>query len=82
MALCANQVARELEKELPKVGEIMVCGPAPAPLLKAENFFRHQIMLRGKNMPRLSRSLTALQEKLKMPEDISMTIDIDPMNLL
>ena len=82
VSLCADQVGRELEKELPSIGEILICGPAPAPLLKAENYFRYQIMLRGQNMPRLSRYLSGLQEKMKMPEDIAMTVDIDPMNLI
>lgn len=81
-SLCAEQVARELEKELPKIGEVLICGPAPAPLLKAENFYRYQIMLRGQNMPRLSRYLSTLQEKMRMPEDITMSVDIDPVNLI
>lgn len=82
VGLCADQVARELEKELPGIGEVLICGPAPAPLLKAENFFRYQIMLRGQHMPRLSRYLSTLQEKMKMPEDIVMSVDIDPVNLI
>lgn len=81
VSLCASHVAREIEKDLPGLGQVMLCGPAPAPLLKAETFYRYQIMLRAKNMPKLSRHLAALAEKTKMPEDITMHIDIDPLNL-
>jgi primosomal protein N' (replication factor Y) len=81
VAYCAEEIKKELEKELPKLTEHVLAGPAPAPLLKAENFYRYQIMLRVKQMPKLSRYLAAMADKLKMPEDISMTIDVDPLNL-
>src|SRR5204863_352585 len=78
VARCAEQIKKELEKELSGVSEHVLAGPAPAPLLKAENFFRYQIMIRAKSMPKLSRYLATMEQKLKMPEDVSMTIDIDP----
>src|SRR5205085_1777200 len=72
VALCAEQIKKELDKELPAVTNHVLAGPAPAPLLKAENYFRYQIMLRAKQMPKLSRYLASMEQKLKMPEDISM----------
>jgi primosomal protein N' (replication factor Y) len=81
VAYCAEEIKKELEKGLPQLTEHVLAGPAPAPLLKAENFYRYQIMLRVKQMPKLSRYLAAMADKLKMPEDISMTIDVDPLNL-
>jgi len=71
-----------LEKGIATVGEFIIAGPAPAPLLKAESYFRYQIMIRGKQMPKLSRYLAQLTEAVKMPEDIILAIDIDPMNLV
>jgi primosomal protein N' (replication factor Y) (superfamily II helicase) len=82
VALCADYVRTELDKILPALGEFIIAGPAPAPLLKAENFFRYQIMIRGKQMTRLSRALAALNEAVKMPEDITMVVDIDPVNMV
>jgi primosomal protein N' (replication factor Y) len=61
--------------------DLIIAGPAPAPLARAETFFRYQIMLRTKQMPRLSKSLAKLVENLKLPEDVSMSVDIDPVNL-
>lgn len=82
VALCADYVRKELDKTLPPLGEFIIAGPAPAPLLKAENYFRYQIMIRGKQMTKLSRALSTLNENVKMPEDISMIVDIDPVNLV
>jgi primosomal protein N' (replication factor Y) len=81
VALCAEQIKKELDKELPGVTEHVLAGPAPAPLLKAESYFRYQIMIRAKQMPKLSRYLAKMDEKLKMPEDVTMSIDIDPLDL-
>jgi primosomal protein N' (replication factor Y) (superfamily II helicase) len=80
--LCAEYVSKELEKELANSPEVTISGPAPAPLLKAESYFRYQLMLRTKQMPRLSRILAGINAKIKMPEDVTLSIDIDPMNLM
>jgi primosomal protein N' len=61
---------------------LVLAGPGPAPLLKAESFFRYQIMIRCRKISQLSRLLSAYQQKLSLPEDLTLTIDIDPMNLL
>jgi primosomal protein N' (replication factor Y) len=81
VALCADYVRKELDKVLPALGDFNIAGPAPAPLLKAENFFRYQIMIRGKNMPKLSRQLASLTQAVRMPEDVTLVIDIDPTSL-
>ena len=62
--------------------DLVIAGPAPAPLLRAETFYRYQIMLRTGQMPRLSKLLAALLEKLELPEDVSLAVDIDPVSLM
>ena len=81
-SLCAEYVKKEIEKGLNELGEFIIAGPAPAPLVKAENFYRYQLMIRGKQMLKLSRYLATMSERVKMPEDIRLTIDIDPVNLI
>ena len=82
VSLCADYLRKELDLALPPLGLFTIAGPAPAPLLKAENYFRYQIMIRGKNMSKLSRALATLHQSIKMPEDISLITDIDPVNLV
>ncbi|PAW91595.1 MAG: primosomal protein N' [Pedosphaera sp. Tous-C6FEB] len=62
--------------------DLILAGPAPAPLLRAETFYRYQIMLRTGQMPRLSKLLAALLEQLELPEDVALTVDIDPVSLM
>ena len=56
-------------------------GPAPAPLLRAETFYRYQIMLRTQRMSTLSRELADITQKLTLPEDVTLSVDIDPVDL-
>ena len=77
----ANHIKRELETLIPKLPDLVIAGPAPAPLLRAENFYRYQIMLRLGQMSALSRHLALIDAQLTLPDDIILTIDIDPVNL-
>jgi primosomal protein N' (replication factor Y) len=61
--------------------DLSISGPAPAPLLRAENFYRYQIMLRTRAMSALSRELAQIIQALVLPEDVSLVVDIDPVSL-
>ncbi len=77
----ADHLRRDLEKEQPNFKDLVIAGPAPAPLLKAETFYRHQIMLRTRQMTKLSARLAKLTSELVLPEDVTLAVDIDPVNL-
>jgi primosomal protein N' (replication factor Y) (superfamily II helicase) len=61
--------------------DLIITGPAPAPLLKAETFYRYQIMLRTRAMSALSREMSRIMQSLVLPEDVTLTVDIDPVSL-
>ena len=77
----AEYVTKELDKVRPGFPDLILAGPAPAPLLKAETFFRYQIMLRTRAMSRLSRELAGLTQRLAFPDDVTLAVDIDPVDL-
>ena len=77
----AEHLKRELEKGLGEFKDLILAGPAPAPLLKAESFYRHQIMLRTRAMSKLSQALAHILPLLVLPEDVTLSVDIDPVNL-
>ena len=77
----AEYLRRELDKALAGVKDLVIAGPAPAPLLRAETFYRYHIMLRGQQMSALSRRLAAIAQSVVLPDDVSLTVDIDPVNL-
>ena len=74
-------VARAAQDDRQLLGAQPRPGPAPAPLLRAENFYRYQVMIRTPQMSALSRKLSAKRVALQIPDDIRLIIDIDPMTL-
>ncbi len=62
--------------------DLIIAGPAPAPLLRAESYYRYQLMIRTRQMSKLSQSLARLTETIALPDDIALTVDIDPVNLI
>lgn len=77
----AEYLKRELEKVLTGMKDLVLAGPAAAPLLRAETYYRYQLMLRTPRMTVLSQKLAALAASLAFPDDVALTIDIDPADL-
>lgn len=77
----ADHVRKEIEHLLAGMKDRMLTGPAPAPLARAETFYRYQIMIRTRQMSKVSAHLATLAEKLTLPEGLTLTIDVDPASL-
>ena len=78
----AEHVRRLLAAACRDLPDLILCGPAPAPVLRVETFYRYQLMLRTRHMTRLSPRLGELQAQLTLPEGVTLTVDVDPVNLL
>jgi primosomal protein N' (replication factor Y) len=77
----ADYLKHELEKAVGGIKDLVIAGPAPAPLVKAETYYRYQIMLRAQRMVALSQRLALLIRSLTLPEDVTLAVDIDPVDL-
>jgi len=77
----ADHLREALEKGLAEFKDLILLGPAAAPLAKAEKFYRYQIMLRTRQMLKLSEKLPALLATIRLPEEVTIATDIDPVNL-
>jgi primosomal protein N' (replication factor Y) len=65
------------------VGSDFILGePSPAPLEKLQGQFRFHILLRGKAILRLSRLVRETLDKLPFPEEVTVSVDVDPYQLL
>ncbi len=70
-----------IERSCGDLKGLVISGPAAAPLQRAEGYYRYQVMLRLRQMSALSRRLAELTQGLTFPDDVTLTIDIDPMDL-
>jgi primosomal protein N' (replication factor Y) len=77
----AEHLKKEVEKAVSGLKGLTLAGPAPAPLLRAETYYRYQIMLRGRQMSVLSQRLGELVRTLTLPADVILAVDIDPVEM-
>ncbi|MDB6056002.1 MAG: priA [Verrucomicrobiales bacterium] len=77
----AEHLRKAIEEALKDLDDLIIAGPAAAPLARAETFYRFQIMLRTRHMVRLSHKMAEFLVGFKFPEEVSCTIDVDPVNL-
>jgi len=76
----AENTVRALAPHLPP--EVVLSGPAPAPLARIKGAYRFQFMLRGPSAPAMIRPLKALLKTLKPPRELHATVDVDALNLM
>src|SRR5213596_1698131 len=78
--LSAETLKRRLKEALPE--EFILGDAAAAPLEKLQGQFRFHILIRGAAIMRLSRLVRETLDKLPFPEDVTVTVDVDPHQLL
>ncbi len=76
----AETLTRRLKEALGP--EFVLSDATPAPLEKLQGQFRFHILLRGEAIMRLSRLVRETLDKLPFPEDVAVTVDVDPYQLL
>jgi primosomal protein N' (replication factor Y) len=78
--LSAKTLQRRLKEALSE--EFILGDATPAPLEKLQGRFRFHILIRGETIMRLSRLVRETMDKLPFPDDVTVTVDVDPYHLL
>lgn len=58
-----------------------VLGPAPAPLLRLKANYRYHIRLSAEQQDTLLKLWRATEANIKLPEDVELTVDVDPIDM-
>lgn len=75
----SEQFANELRKS---VKRSQVYGANECPIEKIRENYRFQVLLRSTNVSDMLGSLSKVVSSLKVPYDVTMEIDVDPVDLL
>ncbi|MCX5751514.1 MAG: primosomal protein N' [Candidatus Saganbacteria bacterium] len=79
----AQKTAEDLQKFLAKrLKEEEVLGPIPAAIPKLKGMHRFQILLKGKDLDVLRLALQQSLQKLVIPKDVRVVVDVEPINIL
>ncbi|MFP3982967.1 MAG: primosomal protein N' [Desulfurivibrionaceae bacterium] len=80
----ATQTA-DLIKKKKNTEELSLLGPVPSPLSKIKGRYRWQVLLKSRShqeLHRICEQLTAYPPSLLRSRSVSLTVDIDPENML
>jgi primosomal protein N' (replication factor Y) (superfamily II helicase) len=76
----AQTVHRRLEEQLDNTTTL---HPAvPAPIERTKSYYRFQILLRTRNAKRLSARIKQVLDRLTLPDEAQVTVDVDPYHLM
>ena len=70
-----------LKKRAENSPDMVICESCPAPLAKAKGFFRYQILLFAPSVRASTRCVQAVLAQFPLPEDISLAIDVDALDI-
>ena len=62
--------------------DVELAGPMPSPITKIRSKFRYQIMLRTKNITRLTKKLRPIILNTNKSKEVEIFADVDPQSLL
>jgi len=68
-----------LKRSLPE--EITLTEPLPSPLVKSHDQWRFQIVLKSPGARRLAAHIRTVMKDLTFPDDVVVTVDIDPYSM-
>ncbi len=77
---CSKDFAAQLRPLLPAT--VRLGGPAPAPLAKAKNFHRAQLLLFAPSARECGPGLRTLLKTYKTPKDIAISVNVDALSLM
>jgi primosomal protein N' (replication factor Y) (superfamily II helicase) len=54
----------------------------PAPIERSKGYYRYQILMRTNAIRRLSKTIRGILDKLTFPEEVIVSVDVDPQQLM
>lgn len=82
---CLEQIADRLDELIDKYGfaeHLEVLGPSACVLERLNGFYRYQLLLKNKIYEKGHQFITKFFKSIKLPKDIRMAIDVDPIDIL
>lgn len=87
--LVAGKEEKKAAKAAEDIGDFLVkripsgvLGPAPAAISRLRGEWRYRVLLKGENLEEMRRAAAETLDKVVIPGEIKVTVDVDPINML
>ena len=71
--------SQNLKKKLLNMLEDRVLGPVNAPIYKVKSKYRQRLLIRSKKASKIQKKLGEILNKHKLPPEIKLKVDVDPI---
>ncbi|PEQ13338.1 primosomal protein N' [Novosphingobium sp. PC22D] len=78
----ARDAARAIGATSPKAPDIMVLGPAPAPMALLRGRHRYRLLINARRSAELQKYLREWLEPLEFPRGVRINLDVDPYSFV
>lgn len=76
----ALHIAKELGRTAPQDQGIQTLGPAPAPFARLRGKYRFRLLVRADKDVNIQKQIGAWLDKVKLPSNVRVQVDIDPQS--
>ena len=78
----AREAARAIGGTRPELLDVMILGPAPAPLSLLRGRYRYRLLVNARRSTELQRVIRAWLDPLQFPQGVRVAVDIDPYSFV
>ena len=78
----AREAARAVGGSAPNLPDVMVLGPAPAPLSLLRGRYRYRLLINARRSAKLQDVIRAWLNPLQFPQGVRVQVDIDPYSFV
>ena len=78
----ARAAARTIGASAPRLDDVLVLGPAPAPMAQLRGRFRYRFLLNARRSAELQRVIRDWLDPLRFPQGVRVHVDIDPYSVV
>lgn len=78
----ARDAARAIGGTAPRLSDVMVLGPAPAPLSLLRGRYRYRLLVNARRSTEVQRIIREWLDPLRFPQGVRVAVDIDPYSFV
>lgn len=78
----AREAARAIGGSRPNVADVMILGPAPAPMAQLRGRYRYRLLLNARRSAEVQKIIRQWLDPLRLPPGVRVAVDIDPYSFV
>ena len=78
----AREAARAIGGSRPNVPDVMILGPAPAPMAQLRGRYRYRLLVNARRSAEVQRIIRQWLDPLRLPPGVRVAVDIDPYSFV